>query len=951
MDESNIRAIAARTAELQPRVFALVAPPGYGKRSFIRQYLGAGGRFNVCDLSAPGHEPTRLVLDALVATHPSRASRSAADRLVQRRPATTLREVLRREWALNGEPELFAFYDPALMLAAPAGLDLLSELIHLLPTSRTLAICMRPAMPPALHALIMQARAPVVGTEELALELSDVRTYATAAGVADSIARAVYECAQGWPLASALLIDLARSNPVGDLLDAARALPTSSLLPFTIHRTIASLPAAARELLAVVTVTQGTDYARAVRILGEVCDDFVFDRVSKLPFIEHERGCLTMHPIASGLLRERFKPLMTAITERVLNVLIGDGYYAEAARIALELGEAERAAAIIDAAPPYTAARVVLSDYERVTERIDRGLITRYPNLWIATIPYRSLSIAPETYVREAETVYFCLPTACSIDQRAAALMLLASAYVNASRAAEGERLIDEALRGFASQPTTARASILNFAAALRGIEGRFALARELAQEAATISQDGFGQNQTLHYVEAHEAAYRGQQRRAAVILDELMARYARENLPLYFAYAATNGMIISWANGDDVAFQRYLTALEESVTPGLEVGFAPLIDAAREWPGGSEIEHPWPVVTAMAQLYRMGSAQSDEDARRAARFAARAADERADPYTRILSHAALYVLDDTTHEREADLLKAIVQPVESAELTAAVIGLISGGSAGMLEPFVRLRVRRQHEATNTQLRIELLAGRVTRSGEQVVLNKRQFDLLALLASNRGSLSRESIGEALWDHLDPENWGNNAKVTVNRIRKKLGHEAIVVDEGTKQYRLGPGVEVDLRRLEGYVRQPSLPADLKELFGTFQCDTTAYEQTSWGQSLAVRIKDVYCTVGLLLAKAAFEGDDYDSAHDYAAAVSRVDGFNEQACEFIVRIKLHQGAIDDARRCFERYARGLQREFGVEPSRRFSEIAAAVASASPVLLATDSARDRSERPSGR
>ena len=138
------------------------------------------------------------------------------------------------------------------------------------------------------------------------------------------------------------------------------------------------------------------------------------------------------------------------------------------------------------------------------------------------------------------------------------------------------------------------------------------------------------------------------------MILDELLRRRAREEMPLYLAYVATNGMIISWVNGDDAAFGRYLSALEDAVTPGLESGFAPLIDGARGRPVPLDEDHPWPVVTAMAQLYRLGAAATRASALDAARAAARAADRRRDPYTQILAHAALYVLDESARAHEA---------------------------------------------------------------------------------------------------------------------------------------------------------------------------------------------------------------------------------------------------------------------------------------------------------
>ncbi len=925
--------LAASVAEAAPRVLVLAAPPGYGKSAFLRAYAArTGRRLTPCELGAGGAADLfRPVLDALVAPHQARATRSAADRLAQRRPAATSRETLRREWPFVAGPELFVLHDPLLALATPPGVDLLAELIRTLPAQRSLAISTRSALPPALQHAIAREPARTIAHGELALRFEQVQELTRRAG-APAAARAIYDRTAGWPLVCRLLAGLLRHHSAAELLDAAAALAPAALLPFAAHRTVAALAGPVREALVVAALLRTAGYPDLVRVLGEDCDDAVFARLVALPFVELERDRVTVHPEVTALLRTRFEPLVRALYERILHVLAGDGAYVRAARLALDAGDAARAAAMIDAAPPYTAAPVPLGEYERVIDRIDRGLITQYPNLWIATIPYRSLSVDPLAYVREAETVYFCLPAASGADQRAAALMLLASAYANVGRPAESEQLIEDALHDFAAERSPARAAILNFAASLRGIEGRFALARALAREAAAVSRDAFGENQTLHYIDAHEAAYRGRQDRVVVILDELLRRRSREELPLYLAYVATNGMLISWVNGDDAAFERYLTALEDAITPGLEAGFAPLIDGARGRLVQSDEDHPWPVVTAMAQLYRLGAADTRESALDAARAAARAADRRRDPYTQILAHAAVHVLDRAARPHEAAVLSAIVAPFESAEMRAAVEGIVNGGSAGILEPFVRRRVLREREPEREQpgLRVELLTGSVRRAGAPVRLTDKEFELIALLAATRGSLSRDRIGEALWDHLDSQEWANNFKVTLYRVRKKLARDVVLADEGG--YRLSPAVAVDLRGTEARVRERvAAPLDgtvreeLRALLAAFRGGAAArYERFAWAHALLARIHDLVCAAGTALAADALAGDRPADALAFARELREIDPFDERACELAVRALLAQGDADGARREYQRYTAGLAHELGMVPSRHLAEL---------------------------
>jgi DNA-binding SARP family transcriptional activator len=926
--------IAASIAAEDPRVLVLSAPPGYGKSAVLKAYAAHVGPLVKCELpdAGDGVDLARVVLDALVARQGQRAARSAADRLAQRREtaAATSRETLRREWPADDTPSVFVLHDPSGTLATPGGVDLLAELIATAPSGRRLAVSTRSTLPPALEQLVSCNRTVTIDAEKLALRCDDVERLACDAGASPQTARTIYALARGWPLVTRLLIRLWRHDVGEELLDAAAALSREALLTFTAHRTIAQLSGRVREALTVAMLLRGAAHLDLVRVLGDDCDDAVFARMNELPFVDSDGGRSTVDGEIAAVLRTRFEPLVKALYERTLRVLTGDGAYVEAARIALDAGDVERAAAIIDAAPPYTAATVPLGEYERVIDRIDRNLITRYPNLWIATIPYRSFSVEPTAYIREAETVYYCLPPSAGADQRAAVLMLLASAYANLGRTADADAAIDEALHGFARDNSSARASILNVAAALRGIEGRFAAARSLAEEAARISNDVFGENQRLHYIDSHEATYRGRHDRFMVMIDEVLRRRAREDMPLYLAYAAANGAIFSWAAGDDDAFQRYLTVLEDAVTPGLEAGFVPIIDAARGRPIRLDDDRPLETI-AIAQLYRLGTASALDDALDAARAAALAADRRKDPFLQILAHVAIYVLDEAARPGERTALATIVAPIESPELQAAVASIVSGGAGGMLEPFVSRRVRRERAQREPRLAIELLAGRVTTDGVTVRLTDKEFEFLALLASTRGMLSRERMGEALWDHLDPGEWANNFKVTLYRVRSKLAvRDVVLADEG--RYRLAPTIDVDLRRAETIVRERARLAlddvtreQYRAIIETFEAGAaTRYDRFTWAQPLLARIAEVSCAAGVALANDAWRRGRHDEALSYAAKVSAADPFNEQAAETAIRVLVDRDDLDGARREFQRYASALANGLGASPSRSLAEL---------------------------
>jgi DNA-binding SARP family transcriptional activator len=932
-DPSFVR-IAAAVASEAPRVIVLTAPAGYGKGLFLREYARHTAPLAVAYLPPdPARaDLARPVFDALIGSDSHSAGRSAADRLAQRAASAhaNSRELLRREWARSETPSLFGVRDVFDALATPAGADLLAELVGTLPPERVLAVSTRTALPPALQQIVERAGARPITAADLALTPAETHALGCAAGLSDDAAAAVYEVARGWPLVSRLLIPLLRSGErVEELREASQALSPTAFLAFAAHRTIVRLDDVLRDALIVTALLRETSHAQLVRILGDACDDLVFARLTGLPFVIRagERGAV--HPEIAAMLLQRFATLATKLYERTLNALTGAAAYVEAAQVTLRRGDVTRAAATIDAAPPYTAAAVPLAEYERILERLDRTLVTRYPNLWIATIPYRSFAVDRATFIREAETVYYCLPATAGPDQRAVALMLLASALLNAGRHSECDRLLDEALRGFALEPSPARASLLNFSAWVHGIEGRFTRARELAVEAARIAHGQFNDTQTLHYIDAHEAAFRGNCERLKVIVDELLRR--SDDLPLHRANTAINGAIFTWAYGDDEACLRYIATAEDSLTPGLERGFRPLIDAARGRAAVIDADYLWPVMRAVAELFRFGHASDAGEALRAVRAAARAADERGDPMMQLFAHAALYVLDDGARTTSSAQLERLSGAVESEEMRAAVHALLRGRPAGILEPFLRARVRRERTVGAPLLAVELLSGRVTRDGTPIRLSEKEFELLALLGSAHAALSRDRIGEALWDHLDPEEWANNLKVTLSRLRGKLSvRDAVLHVDG--RYRLSPLIEVDVRRSEALVRE-ALGSRLDEAKrNALSSIVTAYgsgavgryERFVWAGPLRARIDDLVCGAGGILANDALGHERWDEALQFSRAVTDVDPLNEGACETIVRVLLIRGEIDAARREVHRYTAALASELGATPSKHLTEL---------------------------
>lgn len=926
--------LALQIAERAPNVLALWAPAGYKKRTLLNGFARRYGALSACELDPRrDRDPARSVLDAVVAGSPARAARSSADLLASRgdRAFGTARDALRREWPYTEGRELLVVRDAGGVLSTPAGAELLAELIATRPADRTIALTTRAPLPPALQQLADSGGGETLGPLDLALSAEALGRLAAAGGIAEDAAEAVHGLTDGWPLVSELLLLLVRLEGRDAALRDIATLPRPGLLTFAGRRVVGALDERLRETVAAAVVRPGATADELMRVLGDRSDDTVLLRFSTLPFVTMENDRGFVHPEIAALLRSRYAPLVDALYQQTIAALVADGAHGAAARVALENRDALRAAALLDAAPPYTQSPLGLTDYERVLDRIDRAVVTGYPNMWLATIPFRRFSVDRETYLHEAETVYYCLPYSAAPEKRVAALMHLASAYFNHGRVADCDAIIEAALQGFGSSPSPARASLLNFSAVLRGEQGRFSEARALGREGAALSNQPFDENLALHHIEANEAIMRGRYNRIKVIFEELLRRQSRDELPLYYAYSATDGAFWAWAYGDDATFTRLLAALEDALTPGLEPGFAQMIDAARGRPIADADAYAWPVHSAMAQLYRLAHATGRNEALEAARYAALHADERRDPMLQVLAHTALYVLDEADRAAQGQVLEALAASVESPELQAAVHGLLAGEGAGILEAFVSRRIVADRKKAPPKVAVELFAARVSHGAKQRRISGKELELLALLATSYGPISRDRIGEALWDYLDPEEWPNNLKVTLFRLRAKLGdRNAIEVTDGN--YRLSREVDVDVRRYESAVRESQgtvlderRRAALREIMDAYASGATgAYERLAGMQGTLTRINDVVCAAGLALSANALAALRYDEALDFAHAVTAVDPLNEAACEMVMKIDVARGDTDAARRELRRYATVLAAELGGTPSPHLAEI---------------------------
>jgi DNA-binding SARP family transcriptional activator len=916
-----------------PRVVVVTAPPGYGKSTFVRRYAEAFARFAVCDCAGLRDvtELRRRITDALAAGSPEAELDVARSRLARGNDARAQAEIADEFWARESETMLFALENADALRAVAGAHDVAERMIAIAPPGRVVALCARRPLPSALARALGDRRVLHARAAELELDEEEVLALALRAGIDEKTGVQIARLSGGWPMVVRLLIDVAASGRLDDVAARLDDVAFEELYDYLAEEVLGALPAPVADAVVVAAALRGarTDELRAA--IGAGFDALAEHRLRALPFVEVAAdGAYGVHPLVRAMVAARLPVRVRAALESAIaeNERAGDAR--RAAQLALAAGDVKRAARALEGLRTFMRSRDALSEAETIVARLEPEQIAAYPNLWIATIPFRRFSVDLRTYLREARRVYYCVPSDADARLRTDALLQLASALYQSALFEECETVVADALETFAREAAAERARLLEFVAMLRGLQGRFSEARALRAGAAAIRRPDFLSDLSLQYVDAHEAIARGRYEAGMAVVDESLRRMREAKLPLYVAFTATNGAIFAWANGDDERFGEYLAAIESVMVPGIERGFASLLAAARGRDFVADDGFESPVALAMAHLYRMGFAADRASAAAAAGAAAREADRCRDPYLQVLAHAASLVLRPERRDDEVAALLAALERVEAPELRASVEALARDGVAsGVLEPFVRARVVRERGKAPVRVRVRVWSGRVEAGGEELRLAGKELELVTFLAlaRPRTEVARARIVEAIWPEIETdEDAANNLRVTLSRLRRKLGDETLVVrTEGG--YHLSPAVSVDVREAEALLREPAEPARLPDerrdalaaaFAGAAGGPPARFERLAWFAPHRLRLRELTLAAGMLLARDALARRVPVEALRYARTLVALDPLDEDARRLVLDAHAVAGEWSAARRELDAYAELLRAELDTEPS---------------------------------
>jgi DNA-binding SARP family transcriptional activator len=208
-------------------------------------------------------------------------------------------------------------------------------------------------------------------------------------------------------------------------------------------------------------------------------------------------------------------------------------------------------------------------------------------------------------------------------------------------------------------------------------------------------------------------------------------------------------------------------------------------------------------------------------------------------------------------------------------------------------------------------------------------LGPREFDVVAALALEGGPLSVSGISDRIWPDKDFEAARLSLKVTVHRLRRRLGcWEAIVSERGALT--LGPAITVDLcewrsilERVDAGPLDTAARSDLSIGFAALaSAPNERFMRSPLYSELDEMCGSLHRRIGARLVEDALLRRQAPLAVRYARALLALDPYGEAWHEAIMRAHLQMDNATAARAQLESYRRILALELGELPAAQFS-----------------------------
>jgi DNA-binding SARP family transcriptional activator len=226
-----------------------------------------------------------------------------------------------------------------------------------------------------------------------------------------------------------------------------------------------------------------------------------------------------------------------------------------------------------------------------------------------------------------------------------------------------------------------------------------------------------------------------------------------------------------------------------------------------------------------------------------------------------------------------------------------------------------------------------VLSGEVRTGDVPSAISDGEFGVLVRLALSPGPVSGRNLAEMIWPDRDSDAASKLLKVYLHRIRTRLGsHE--VIRSTDRGYETGPGVVVDLPRLEQRVRsyagkvrcpEPDAAEFRRSCAAIAKRGYRRLSEFDFFPALESRIEVLGTDLATVLARSAPAFEDERSL-EVADDLLRTAPACEAAVELAMRAYLAAGDHDGARSRYRAYCELLERDLDALPSPRLRALAA-------------------------
>lgn len=745
---------------------------------------------------------------------------------------------------------------------------------------------------------------------DLAFDDDEIRAAFAPAELDDRVRDFVRNETQGWPVGVLFLERLARegrlTGATSDPTDEAYAewrtyiatevIPSYSVEERALCIACAAIPHATADDLRLAV---GYDAGSRLRGLCEPAGPVI---------LEGEEYRLL--PIVEAAVREAFRDEVDAVRRRLLGFWEGAGLHLRSAELRIACGEAREALAHLETLGSQSAMQPIPRRYVEAAEAIPTRLLlqSRMPFFVLLAIP--TTHARPGTLAARVATVFANLASDDDLLLRGGVSVANGAMLHHLGRFVEADAALALATATLSSDAPPEHQQVLTATrAATAARRGRLADAR--ADVASAFANERFEIDVTR--VELG-GGYAEALPRWATWITEARAWSDDDVTAQFLTYPAG----AAWLAGDDAAYAQYAAEIEElrnrSRAAGLRHRFADPVEYARDL---------WSVARLLHVALR-------QDQPTVARRMARAALDAVEQTGAIVWIVVVALINGALDHERADAhyahAKQVAASADVPGFSTAVEAFVEGktGKMGVLNGLAS-RLSDSPNVRFDALRIDVIAGQVTKRGAAIPVRGREVEVLAALALAGGTLDREVLVDRLWPEADPANAAAALRASVHRLRRVLADEQIICAIGGS-YRLHRRVIADVLETESLVAGLRLLGTLTEderawlrtwLRVLTDSEQAAYTRWPWFAAYEPRITELRHHVAMLLAGDALQHGEPDRGLLYAETLLRADPLDEPANEFLIRAHFAAGRSAEGLRRFRLYRDLLQQEFGVDP----------------------------------